>query len=434
MGTVCSSDKAVPADAPQAQAQPKSEAPKVDEDQVQKQEIVNEAQDVEENNPLFFPNLEVPVTGAQYVGGMPKFTADHKSLMAKTLTQEMFDKYKGTKSEMGVTLEQCIKTGVDTPHLGVGCTAGDESCYETYKDLFYPVIEGWHKFKVGVDKHQTDLDHTKIVMSDEQKATFNDYVKSTRIRAARCLKGHLLPSSATSEDRAAVEGKLVDIFANSFTGELAGTYYKLGDVTKNAEQTEFLRSNGFLFQMPKKRNLLYFSGAANEWPDSRGIFHNESHTFLAWVNEEDHCRIISMSKDGDVADVFQRFCKASKAMEENAECMRSDDLGYIGTCPSNLGTGLRASVMVVLKVFNENVELLEKACASLDLQPRGSAGEHSDAVGAKWDVSNKQRIGFSEVQLVQKMIDGVTKLIAWEKRMANGELEAVKAEIEALGA
>lgn len=428
MGTVCSTEKAIPADAPQAQAQAKSEAPKVDV--VEKKEIVNEAQDVQKNNPLFFEGLEIPVTGAQYTGGMPKFTDDHKSLMAKTLTQAIFDQYKGTKSEKGVTLEQCIKTGVDTPHLGVGCTAGDESCYETYKDLFYPVIEGWHKFKVGVDKHSTDLDPSNIQMSDEVKAIFNKYVVSTRIRAARCLKGHFLPSSATTEDRAAVESKLIDIFKNAFTDELAGTYYKLGELTE--EQTEFLRGNGFLFQMPKKRNLLYYSGAAQDWPQSRGIFHNDSHTFLAWVNEEDHCRIISMSKDGDVAEVFARFCKASKAMEANAECMRSDDLGYIGTCPSNLGTGLRASFMVVLKQFNENVELLEKACASLNLQPRGSSGEHSAAVGGKWDVSNKQRIGFSEVQLVQKMIDGVMKLIAWEERMAAGELEAVTQEIEAL--
>ena len=62
--------------------------------------------------------------------------------------------------------------------------------------------------------------------------------------------------------------------------------------------------------------------------------------------------------------------------------------------------------------------LLEKLCSKYDLQPRGSAGEHSAAVGAKWDISNKQRLGFSEVQLVQKMIDGVKKLIAVEKKLS----------------
>merc|ERR1712023_385003 len=76
--------------------------------------------------------------------------------------------------------------------------------------------------------------------------------------------------------------------------------------------------------------------------------------------------------------------------------------------------------MIKLEKLNENVELLEKVCDSFDLQPRGSAGEHSAAVGGKWDVSNKQRLGFSEVQLVQKMIDGVTKLIAIEEKLAGG--------------
>lgn len=75
----------------------------------------------------------------------------------------------------------------------------------------------------------------------------------------------------------------------------------------------------------------------------------------------------------------------------------------------------------------------QKVCNKFDLQPRGSAGEHSAAVEDKFDVSNKQRIGFTEVALVQKMIDGVTQVIALEKAMASGEkdIAAVKAEVAA---
>jgi creatine kinase len=108
--------------------------------------------------------------------------------------------------------------------------------------------------------------------------------------------------------------------------------------------------------------------------------------------------------------------------------MWNDTLGFLGTCPSNLGTGLRASVMIRLPAFNqlmesehqEDKELLEEVCAKYDLQPRGSAGEHSAAVGAKFDLSNKQRLGLSEVQLVQKMVDGVTKVISIEQLLARG--------------
>jgi len=119
--------------------------------------------------------------------------------------------------------------------------------------------------------------------------------------------------------------------------------------------------------------------------------------------------------------------KAS-AEANNTKLMWNETLGFLGTCPTNLGTGLRASVMVCLPEFNKlmegenhaDKELLETVCAAFDLQPRGSAGEHSPAVGAKFDVSNKQRLGQSEVQLVQKMIDGVTKVIAMEKMLASG--------------
>lgn len=77
------------------------------------------------------------------------------------------------------------------------------------------------------------------------------------------------------------------------------------------------------------------------------------------------------------------------------------------------------------------IYLKSQVCNKFDLQPRGSAGEHSAAVEDKFDVSNKQRIGYTEVQLVQKMIDGVTQVISLEKAMAAGEkdLAAVKAEI-----
>eukprot|EP00997_Jenningsia_sp_PLL12_P010130 NODE_7271_length_464_cov_61.946988_g6443_i0.p1 GENE.NODE_7271_length_464_cov_61.946988_g6443_i0~~NODE_7271_length_464_cov_61.946988_g6443_i0.p1 ORF type:complete len:117 (+),score=38.54 NODE_7271_length_464_cov_61.946988_g6443_i0:3-353(+) len=83
----------------------------------------------------------------------------------------------------------------------------------------------------------------------------------------------------------------------------------------------------------------------------------------------------------------------------------------------------------------EDKELLEEVCSAFDLQPRGSAGEHSAAVGAKFDVSNKQRLGLSEVQLVQKMIDGVSKVLELEKMLAGGSTPAdVRVKVQELKA
>lgn len=267
---------------------------------------------------------------------------------------------------------------------------------------------------------------------------------STRIRAARNISGFALPAGATESERAGVEAVLKQAFAG-LSGELTGTYYELGKLTD--EQTAFLLDRGFLFQIPTSKNLLTGAGAARSWPNNRGIFHNETQTALCWVNEEDHCRIISMELGGDIPSVFTRFCDLSNALKASAEAngtklMWNETLGFLGTCPSNLGTGLRASVMVRLPEFNklmeseihEDRELLEHVCSAYDLQPRGSAGEHSAAVGAKFDISNKQRLGFSEVQLVQKMIDGVAKVIKLERMLAVGASPSeVRAVLESEG-
>lgn len=368
---------------------------------------------------------------------MPAFTDKHKSLMAAHLTPELFLQLKAAgATSKGYTISRAIQTGLMTPHLGVGITAGDEESWEKFKAIYYPIIKGWHKYDPETQTQTSDLDASKITMTDQQVAMFNEFVASTRIRAARNVSGYALPAGTDDKDRKKVREVLCGAF-DKFKGELAGKYYDLGSLSD--DDRNMLLENGFLFQIPKTTNLLWHAGAARNWPKDRGIFHNEAKTALCWVNEEDHCRIISMEKGGNVKSVFARFATISAALKAAAEAngttlMYSDKLGFLGTCPSNLGTGLRASVMIKLPKFNETEEsriVLEEVCSKFDLQPRGSAGEHSAAVGDKFDVSNKQRLGFTEVELVQKMIDGVTQVISLERAMASGQkdIRAVKAEI-----
>lgn len=301
--------------------------------------------------------------------------------------------------------------------------------------------------------HPLDLDAPKLVLTPEAVVIMNQYVVATRIRAARNISGYSLPCGATDADRAKVEEILIETF-NGLPESLQGTYFKLGELDEKT--TKSLLAEGFLFQIPSAKNLLTGAGAARNWPNNRGIFHNKEKTVLAWVNEEDHCRIIAMEIGGNIKSVFERFCQLSAAIKETAEkkgtkLMWNNKIGFMGTCPSNLGTGLRASVMVKLLEFNklysselrEENDLLEEVCSCFDLQPRGSAGEHSAAEGGKFDVSNKQRLGFSEVQLVQKLIDGVLKVIEFEEALKKKtvtpadihvKVEAIKKQNELLAA
>lgn len=370
----------------------------------------------------------------------PKFGDNAKSAMSKVVPS-VYEELKDVETAGGYTFSNAIQTGCLLPHLGVGCTAGDEESWTKFKSLYYPVIKAWHGYDPETQSHPTNLDSTLLEFSDEQKAKFEKYVASTRIRAARNFSGYALPCGASDEDRSGVE-KVVSEALTSITDEdLKGTYYPLTGMSD--EVRDKLLSKGYLFQIPTARNLLMGAGAARNWPSGRGIYHNEKQTALAWCNEEDHCRIISMKDGGDIPDVFKRFGDLSNALAATgAKFMMSEKLGYLGTCPSNLGTGLRASVMVQLKKFNEllenkdssheDKELLETICSMFDLQPRGSAGEHSPAKDAKFDVSNKQRLGFSEVVLVHKMIAGVTKVIEYEEMLAAGSTPAdIRAKAEA---
>jgi creatine kinase len=251
---------------------------------------------------------------------------------------------------------------------------------KTYKEIMDPVIEGWHGYKPS-DSHSSDMDYNHLNMTPAQAAKFDKYVVSTRIRAGRSIDSLALPPSTDRAARRKVESLLVTALGG-MVGDLSGKYYALGGMTK--EQEDKLQAEGFLFQKPTPNNVLANCGAGRDWPDARGIFHNNDKTFLVWVNEEDHMRCISMQNGGNVKEVFARWARAINSVEASLKKSSfgysyDSHLGYITTCPSNIGTGLRASVMLKLpKLYKKlGVHALEDLCDNMGLQARGSRGEHS---------------------------------------------------------
>ena len=99
--------------------------------------------------------------------------------------------------------------------------------------------------------------------------------------------------------------------------------------------------------------FLESSGLNRDWPSGRGIFHNDNKTFLVWVNEEDQLSIISMQPGADILAVFTRLSTAAGLIEQVAKFAHDDHLGYITSCPTNLGTALRASVHIKLPLLGK---------------------------------------------------------------------------------
>merc|ERR1712166_1452546 len=375
----------------------------------------------------------------------------HSSFMAECLTPAVWDALKDKKTSTGVTLAQCMKTGVDNPghpHIKtVGVVACDEESYEVFKELFDPVISARHGGYPATAKQPTNLDTSQL--SDTDIDPEGKYVLTTRVRTGRSVKGFQLPPTISFEDRRKLEALSVKALL-AMTGELKGEYFPLHGSQSDAdkpngmseEKEEQLRKTGNLFQEPDS-TLLLASGMGRHWPDGRGVFENTNKNLFVWVGEEDHLRIVSMqgsretpSAEGkNIKEVTARFMDACAEVQkvlksEGADFMHNDHLGWVLTCPSNLGTGLRAGTMVKLPKVSGRDDW-KALCAKMGLQARGTGGVDSANVGGTWDVSNADRIGKGEVVLVNTLIEGAAQLVKWESMIDNGKKDEAFAEIDA---
>ncbi|PIO75954.1 ATP:guanido phosphotransferase, catalytic domain protein [Teladorsagia circumcincta] len=299
--------------------------------------------------------------------------ADCKSLLKKHLTKVVLDKLKRKKTRLGATLLDVIQSGVENLDSGVGLYAPDAEAYTLFADLFNPVIEDYHGgFKATDTQPPMDLGEKNINYKNMEK-------------------------------------RMQDIFTSIKDDELKGTYYPLTGMDEETKKK--LIADHFLFKEGDR--FLQAANANRFWPTGRGIFHNEAKTFLVWVNEEDHLRIISMQPGGDVGAVLGRLIKGVTYISTKAPFARHPRLGWLTFCPTNLGTTVRASVHIKLPKTSAKPEF-KQICADMKLQIRGIHGEHSESAEGIYDISNKQRLGLTEYEAVRQMYDGVKKLIEME--------------------
>merc|ERR1740138_1461724 len=240
-------------------------------------------------------------------GGCPKKMPDlskHSNFMAEFFVKhpEVYDKLKNKKTSNGVTLADCIKTGVDNPghpHIKtVGLVAGDEESYTVFKELFDPVTVARQGYDHTKAAQPTNMDISQLSKTDIDPE--GKYVLTTRVRTGRSVRGFKLPPCIGFEERRRLEDLCVKALLN-MEGDLKGDYFPLHGSQSYSPKPEGmsedkeneLRAVGNLFQEPDS-TLLLASGMGRHWPDARGIFHNDAQNLFVWVSEEDHLRIVSM--------------------------------------------------------------------------------------------------------------------------------------------
>ncbi len=151
--------------------------------------------------------------------------------------------------------------------------------------------------------------------------------------------------------------------------------------------------------------------------DGSGVVVSQKQRIAIMINEEDHLRLQVMRPGLDLASAWRVLDRLDSELEKKIVYAFSPELGYLTACPSNVGTGLRASVMLHLpglKLLGETDQVI-KGLNRMGLAVRGAFGEGSDAFGNMYQISNQTTLGVNEKETVANIQDVAETLVALEE-------------------
>lgn len=349
------------------------------------------------------------------------------NLAIKYWNNEYFDKLS---AEEKAGLLQVARSGIENPDSGMGCYAMQPSDYDRFKTYLDPIIRDYHKVPAG-QKHVTDwnLEGVKGLppngILDLAKLGLKDV--SMRVRVGRNLGAFPLPGAMSKEDRLKMEGVMLEAFNKLISDpQFGGEYCSLtpghaNEISK--EKYEHLVKSHIMFKDMAADRYLSTAGIASEWPFGRGCYISGDKGFIVWVGEEDHLRIMAMHRGEKLNQVFDRLHGALQTMESLPACKfaHSDEYGYVTSCPTNLGTGMRASVHIAIPKLTKNgkdVSEAKKVCKELGLSVRGVGGEHTEAgEGGIVDISPSARFCIKEAEIITALYQGIEKLMKREQNL-----------------
>ncbi len=165
---------------------------------------------------------------------------------------------------------------------------------------------------------------------------------------------------------------------------------------------------------------------------SGGILVNESCSLSIMLGEEDHIRIQAMSPGFDLKNCMDKANTVDDLLEEKVDFAFLPQLGYLTCCPTNAGTGLRASVMVHLPALTllGNIESVVRSISKFGLTVRGIYGEGSKALGNIYQISNQVTLGVTEEESIDKLTQIITELISKERSASQELYEKRKLAVE----
>jgi protein arginine kinase len=245
----------------------------------------------------------------------------------------------------------------------------------------------------------------------------SDIVISTRIRLARNLAAFPFTNRSSAHQKAEIETLLRDRIGKL---ELDPRLSYVNVPTLSILDRQFL----------VERQLISRELAAADGPRGVALAPHESVSLM--VNEEDHLRLQVMRSGFTLDEAWQDIDKVDDLLEQRVSYAFSEEFGYLTACPTNVGTGMRSSVMLHLPalVLTKQIEKVFRALQKINLAVRGLYGEGSRASGDFYQISNQVTLGKSETTILNEIREVIPQIISYERQARNTLLRESKQALQ----
>ena len=248
-----------------------------------------------------------------------------------------------------------------------------------------------------------------------QSGNESDVVFSTRIRLARNIKGFSFVNRYTKNDALKIIEIIENIVPSLGYGLKLLRLKDIDDITKLSLVEKHLISPEFAYNKSE-------TGA---------IVINDEENICIMINEEDHIRLQVISAGLELENLLNLAIEIDKKLEQLIPYAYNDKYGFLTSCPTNVGTGLRASVMVHLPALAKtgNIRKVLEVVNNFDMNIRGVYGEGSKISGDIYQFSNKQSLGISEQEVIRNL-KIITDKVIEQERLARKILAKNQIELE----
>ncbi len=226
-----------------------------------------------------------------------------------------------------------------------------------------------------------------------------DFVISSRIRLARNINGYPFGKKLTGDEAKEILSKI-----------------------ENALGKQYTRTDMDALSPISARALVeqhFISPEFAEGKTPRALFRNDNKSIYVMALEEDHIRLQCILPGQALRDAYRFATECDEALDDALDIAFDDKLGYLTHCPTNLGTGLRASVMLFLPALTDHgmIPSLSHKLQKIGLTMRGIYGEGSEAHGSIYQISNQVTLGLSEEDILHKLEETVGSIINRERSL-----------------